>query len=165
MNDGSEFEMRDQYDFRGARPSRLYTPMTREETAAALRRAACGDAKAWDRITGERVRAAEQAIIAHWTLVRYDGVDPGGAVWTDAPEYDEIIEDRAWMCSDEFFQKATLTREEVERMREIQARVDALANRLNRAVDEHLKAQGYTEEEIADRREAALYGRRTVARA
>ena len=165
MTDEAEFEMAQEYEFRGARPSRLYVPMTRDEYEDAVRKAACGDAKAWDRITGESIRAAEQAIIVHWALVRHDGRDPGNQVWTDAPEYDEIVADRAWLCSDAYLGKEVLTHAEMKRLREIQARANALAERLDGMVAAHLVVKGFSPLQMAQLREAALYGRRTAATA
>lgn len=165
MTDEAEFEMADEYEFRGARPSRLYVPMTRAEYDDAVGNAACGDAKAWGRIAGESIRSAEQAIIVHWALVRHDGRDPRNAVWTDAPEYDEIVEDRAWLCSDTHFEKEVLTPAEMQRMREIEARANALAERLDGIVAAHLTEKGFSPQQIARLRDAALYGRPTAATA
>ncbi|HEX8316782.1 hypothetical protein [Longimicrobium sp.] len=165
MTDEAEFEMADAYEFRGARPSRLYVPMTRDEYDDAVRKAACGYSKAWDRIAGESIRAAEQAIIVHWALVRHDGRDPRNEVWTDAPEYGEIVEDRAWLCSDTYLTKEVLAPAEMKRMREIEARANALAERLDGIVAAHLGAKGFSPHQVAQLREAALYGPRTAATA
>lgn len=163
MLSDADDEMAPEYDMRGWKPGRHYHELTGAEREEFVRRAALGDRAAWRRLVGEHVRAAEQAIVAHWTLVRYDGVHPGDRVWTDAPEYDEIIEDRAWMCSEQFVAKQSLSPADVQRLRGIQARADAIAERLNQAVQEHLLQRGCSPEEIGRRRDAALYGGRGAA--
>lgn len=111
-------------------------------------------------MAGEQIRAASQAIIAHWALVRHSGGEPEGQCWRDAPEYDEIADGRAWFCGEEYPRKRPLTPDEVERAREIMERARALAARLEAIVQDHAVSQGWSDEEFAERREVALYGRR-----
>jgi hypothetical protein len=157
-------DMAPEYDVRCWKPGWHYIPLTEKDRAYLWGKASTGDARAWSELAGEQIRAAEQAIIAHWTLVRHSGGEPEGQCWRDAPEYDEIADDRAWLCREEYPRKRTLTAEEAERAREIMERARALAARLEAIVRDHAAAQGWSEEEFAERREVALYGRRrTVA--
>lgn len=160
MVNDADFEMRDEYDLRNLRPSRHVIPLTDEDREYLRRKAADGDARAWRELAGEQIRAAEQSIIAYWTLVKHNGVEPEGEYWYDAPEYDEIVDDRAWFCGESYPKKKTLTVEEAERAREIMERARALAARLEAIVRDHATAQGWSDEEFAERLEVALYGRR-----
>jgi hypothetical protein len=157
-------DMAPEYDVRCWKPGWHYIPLTEEDREYLRGKARSRDARAWSELAGEQLRAAEQAIIAHWTLVRHNGVEPKGECWKDAPEYDEIADDRAWLCGEEYPRKRALTPDEAERAREIMERARALAARLGAIVRDHATAQGWSEAEFAERREVALYGRRrTVA--
>jgi hypothetical protein len=157
-------DMAPEYDIRCWKPGRPRFPLNEEDQAYLRGKAEHRDARAWKAIAGEQIRLASQAIIAHWTLVRHSGGEPEGQCWRDAPEYDEIADGRAWFCGEHYFKKKTLTVEEVERAREIMERARALAARLEAIVRDHATAQGWSDEEFAERREVALYGRRrTVA--
>ena len=153
-------DMAPEYDVRCWKPGRPRFPLNEEDRAYLRGKAEHGDARAWKAIAGEQIRLASQAIIAHWTLVRHAGGEPEGECWRDAPEYDEIADGRAWFCSDEYFEKKVLTSAEVNRAREIIERARALAARLDAIVRDHATAQGWSDEEIVERREVALYGRR-----
>ncbi|HEY0023666.1 MAG TPA: hypothetical protein VGB24_12170 [Longimicrobium sp.] len=160
MAEDAEIEMRHEYELRNLRPSRHAIPLTEDDREYLRGKAHRGDARAWRALAGEQIRAAEQAIIAHWTLVRHDGAPPEGESWYDAPEYDEIADGRAWFCGERYARKKTLTVKEVQRAREIMERAQALAARLDATVRDHATAQGWSDEEFAERREVALYGRR-----
>jgi hypothetical protein len=159
-NDDDDADMAPEYDVRCWKPGWHYIPLTEEDREYLRGKARDGDARAWRELAGEQVRAAEQAIIAHWTLVRHNGVEPEGQCWRDAPECDAIADARAWFCREEYFRQNTLTSEEVERARGIMERARALAARLEAIVRDHATAQGWSDEEFAERREVALYGRR-----
>jgi hypothetical protein len=158
-------DMAAEYDVRCWKPGRDRFPLNDEDREYLHGKARDGDARAWRELAGEQVRAAEQAIIAHWTLVRHSGGEPEGQCWKDAPEYDEIADDRAWFCGEHYFKKKTLTTEEVERARDIMERARALAARLEVMVRDHATAQGWSEAEFVERREVALYGRRRAVAA
>lgn len=153
-------DMAPEYDVRCWKPGWHYIPLTEEDREYLRGKARNGDARAWSELAGEQLRAAEQAIIAHWTLVRHNGAEPDGQCWKDAPEYDEIADDHAWLCGEEYPRKRPLTSDEAERAREIMERARALAARLESIVRDHAAAQGWSDEEFAERREVALYGRR-----
>jgi hypothetical protein len=165
MQRDDDDDMAPEYDVRCWKPMRDYFPLTEEDRDYLRGKARDGDARAWRDLAGEQLRTAQQAIIVHWTLVRHNGVEPEGQCWKDAPEYDEIADDRAWFCGEHYFKKKTLTAEEVERAREIMERARALATRIEAIVKDHAAAQGWSDEEFAERREVALYGRRRPAAA
>lgn len=153
-------DMAPEYDIRCWKPARHLIPLTEDDREYLRGKARTGDARAWSQLAGEQLRAAQQAIIAHWTLVRHSGGEPEGQCWRDAPEYDEIADGRAWFCGEEYPRKRTLTSDEAERARAIMERARALAARLEAIVRDHAAAQGWSDEEFAERREVALYGRR-----
>lgn len=158
-------DMAAEYDVRCWKPGWHYIPLTEEDREYLGVKARNGDARAWSELAGEQIRAAEQAIIAHWMLVRHSRGEPEGQCWRDAPEYDEIADGRAWFCGESYARKKTLTVKEAERAREIMERARALAARLEAIVRDHADAQGWSDEEFAERREVALYGRRRARRA
>ncbi|HEY0035270.1 MAG TPA: hypothetical protein VGB66_01220 [Longimicrobium sp.] len=160
MQRDDDDDMAPEYDVRCWKPIRDHFPLTEEDREYLHGKARDGDARAWRELAGEQLRAAQQAIIAHWTLVRHNGVEPECQCWKDTPEYNEIADDRAWFCGEEYPRKRTLTTEEAERAREIMGRAEALAVRLEAIVRDHATAQGWSDEEFAERREVALYGRR-----
>ncbi|HEY7769432.1 hypothetical protein [Longimicrobium sp.] len=160
MAEDAEIEMRDEYELKNLRPSRHVIPLSEDDREYLRGKARAGDARAWRKLAGEQIRAAEQAIIAHWTLVTHEGVAPQGEYWYDAPEYDEIADGRGWFCGERYARKKTLTVKEVERAREIMERAQALAARLDAILRDHAAAQGWSDEELAERREVALYGAR-----
>ena len=165
MQRDDDDDLAPEYDVRCWKPMRDHFPLTQEDRDHLRRKARGGNAQAWRDLAGEQLRAAQQAIIAHWTLVRHNGVEPEGQCWKDAPEYDEIADGRAWFCGEHYFEKKTLTTEEVEHARGIMERARALAARLELIVRDHASAQGWSNEELADRREVALYGRRRAVAA
>lgn len=153
-------DMAPEYDVRCWKPGRDRFPLSDADREYLRGKAHHGDARAWRELAGRQIRAAEQAIIAHWTLVRHSGNEPEGQCWRDAREYDEIADGRAWFCGEEYPRKRTLTSDEAERARAIMERARALAARLEAIVRDHAAAQGWSDEEFAERREVALYGRR-----
>jgi hypothetical protein len=153
-------DMAAEYDIRCWKPGRDRFPLTEDDREYLHGKVRAGDSRAWRELAGEQIRAASQAIIGHWTLVRHSGGEPEGQCWRDAPEYDEIADGRAWFCGEEYPRKRPLTPDEVERAREIMERARALAARLEAVVRDYAAAQGWSEEEFAERREVALYGRR-----
>ncbi len=153
-------DMAPEYDIRCWKPGRDRFPLSEADREYLRGKAHDGDARAWRELAGRQIRAAEQAIIAHWTLVRHSDGEPEGQCWRDAPEYDEIADGRAWFCGESYAKKKKLTSDEAERAREIMERARALAARLEAVVTDYAAAQGWSDEEFAERREVALYGRR-----
>jgi hypothetical protein len=158
-------EIAPEYDVRCWKPVRDFFPLNDEDREYLRGKAREGDARAWRELAGEQIRLASQAIIAHWTLVRHNGVEPNGQCWRDAPEYEQIADDRGWFCGEEYSKKKKLTVEEAERAREIMERARALAARLEAIVRDHATARGWSDEELVERREVALYGRRRAVAA